>query len=665
MSQNGSLSPSFVSSQSASVDAEIGEPSPKRHRGNSSEINYSEQPNIPTLTGEILSKSVNHKFSDVIPYSSYSSSEDEKELIELGQHDDLENHDEVESVDDPMDDGRLHNEEEDALLIDDLDAYPSAVHPDGSVIGNHEEEGAHEQKVNLDYDYEDGFKWIPDPKNPDVDIPVLRNFPVNLKLDEETGKSIFPEISKEKSLHCRSCLKMYSNEQFLNAYIGNDQPPSGFYYLLRLLGFRMTNHKLLLKIMSTIKNPEAMGLPKNLPKLEDLPEETRIDLTYFDKSDCDSLLKDLTIALNNVLVGRIRLPNFHTVDQLVDKISNAKKILVLTGAGISTSLGIPDFRSKNGLYEKVSNLNLDDAQDVFTLDVFLENPSIFYSIAHEILPPDGIFSPLHAFIKLLQDKGILLRNYTQNIDNIESFVGIDDDKIIQCHGSFATATCVTCNYCIKGADIYKFIRSNTIPLCPYCLEDKELIYPTKPKGSFMNTGKSQFLEDEKDNSGTYINENPGEFFRINDKLISLRNSTPKRFFKHNVEHTSKSFGVIKPDITFFGEGLPKKYNDNIDKDCKECDLLLCIGTSLKVQPVSNIVNLIDSKIPQVLINKDDVTTNEFDIKLLGLCDEVAALIAQKMKWDIPHVKWEQEFQNASFDIDEGENGLYNIAVKRD
>ncbi|KAL6926841.1 hypothetical protein ACO0SA_004949 [Hanseniaspora valbyensis] len=702
MSENSSSrSTSIVNSgKSASVDAEFftDEPASKRHRRNSMEIGYSEEPNVPELSGEIIPKTFNHTFKNIVNYSAYSSSEEEEEEDNDEEDDEemiTESREEVDitekkedfnddeaSVEDPMDDGRLHNEEEDALLINDLDAYPSAngMHEQASngnetekntVNNNNNNDNNDTSKEELDYDYQDGFKWIPDSENPDVDIPVLRTKPINLKIDEETGKAIFPDISKEKSLHCRSCLKMYSNEQFLDAYIGGDQPPAGFYYLLRLLGFRMTNHKLLLKIMLTIKNPEKMGLPKNLPSLEEIGEDNLQDLAFFDKSDCDNLLKDLTIALNNVLVGRIRLPNFNTLEQVIEKISIAKKVLVLTGAGISTSLGIPDFRSKNGLYEKVSSLNLDDAQDVFTLDVFLENPSIFYSIAHEILPPDGIFSPLHAFIKLLQDKGILLRNYTQNIDNIESFVGIEDDKVIQCHGSFATATCVTCNYCVKGTDIYKYIRTNTIPLCPYCLEEKELVYPTQSQNQFMKENDDNDEEEGKkekeknnDKKSVYLNDNPGEFFNLNEKLMDLRKSNSQRIFKHHVEHTAKSFGVLKPDITFFGEGLPKKYNDNIDKDCKECDLLLCIGTSLKVQPVSNIVNLIDPKIPQILINRDDVTTNEFDVKLLGLCDEVAALIAQRMKWDIPHVKWEQEFKKAEFDIIEGENGLYNISTKK-
>lgn len=102
----------------------------------------------------------------------------------------------------------------------------------------------------------------------------------------------------------------------------------------------------------------------------------------------------------------------------------------------------------------------------------------------------------------------------------------------------------------------------------------------------------------------------------------------------------KSYGVLKPDITFFGEALPSKFHKTIREDIMKCDLLICIGTSLKVAPVSEIVNMIPAYVPQVLINKDPVKHAEFDIELLGFCDDVATVVAQKCEWDIPHKDWE-------------------------
>ena len=64
----------------------------------------------------------------------------------------------------------------------------------------------------------------------------------------------------------------------------------------------------------------------------------------------------------------------------IDLLRNAKKIIVLSGAGISTSCGIPDFRSANGLYAQLQadgKWELDEPQDMFDMRVFKERPEIF------------------------------------------------------------------------------------------------------------------------------------------------------------------------------------------------------------------------------------------------------------------------------------------------
>lgn len=149
---------------------------------------------------------------------------------------------------------------------------------------------------------------------------------------------------------------------------------------------------------------------------------------------------------------------------------------------ISTSLGIPDFRSKDtGLYSKLEHLGLSDPQEVFDIHVFREDPRIFFSIAKDILPTEKKYSPTHAFIKLLQDKGKLLTNYTQNIDNIEANAGVVREKIVQCHGSFATATCVKCQFKVPGDAIFSEIKEGSIPECSAC-QQRIAAETLKPQG---------------------------------------------------------------------------------------------------------------------------------------------------------------------------------------
>ncbi|KAI9642350.1 Sir2 histone deacetylase Hst2 [Ciborinia camelliae] len=127
------------------------------------------------------------------------------------------------------------------------------------------------------------------------------------------------------------------------------------------------------------------------------------------------------------------------------KDGKAKNIVVLTGAGISTSAGIPDFRSpETGIYANLAALDLPYAEAVFDIDFFRENPAPFYVLARELYP--GQFYPTvsHAFIALIEKKGLLRMLFTQNIDCLERRAGVSSEKIIEAHGSFATQRCIDC-----------------------------------------------------------------------------------------------------------------------------------------------------------------------------------------------------------------------------
>ena len=52
-------------------------------------------------------------------------------------------------------------------------------------------------------------------------------------------------------------------------------------------------------------------------------------------------------------------------------------------------------------------------------------------------------------------------------------------------------------------------------------------------------------------------------------------------------------GLVKPDIVFFGESLPKNFSDSVQTDFKNCDLLIVLGTSLSVQPFASLVDRLD------------------------------------------------------------------------
>ncbi|KAH3674989.1 hypothetical protein WICPIJ_009375 [Wickerhamomyces pijperi] len=326
-----------------------------------------------------------------------------------------------------------------------------------------------------------------------------------------------------------------------------------------------------------------------------------------DSENLDKIIKILKSTINRVLSSRDKLQDINTIEDTVRLIREAKNIIVLTGAGISTSLGIPDFRSDKGLYAQLQELGISDPTDVFDLEIFQDDPQIFYNIAHMVLPPGDVYTPLHSFIKKLSEEGKLLRNYTQNIDLVESNAGIPDDKVIRCHGSFATATCQSCDFQVDGHELYPAIREKSIPLCPHCKDERE---------------------------------------KDDDALFPA------------------SFGVLKPDIVFFHESLPKRFDTSIVEDVKKCDLLIAIGTSLQVAPVSKIVVQVPASVPQILINRDPILDCEFDVNLLGLCDDVAVLLSEKLGWTLNHEKF-NSIKDKGFTVREDleEPGLYVIKPK--
>ena len=196
---------------------------------------------------------------------------------------------------------------------------------------------------------------------------------------------------------------------------------------------------------------------------------TRQSADLFNDAPDEFYYKMLGSAITRELSKRRKLPQYNTIDDAAELLNKSSRIMIITGAGISTSLGIPDFRSKNtGFYSRLQAMGYDEPEDVFDILTFDEDPGPFFKLAGELVPDLERWSPTHEFIKLLQDKNKLLTNYTQNIDNLESRAGISPDKLIQCHGSWATATCRKCKYRVPGQEIFADVKAGRIPHCKQC-----------------------------------------------------------------------------------------------------------------------------------------------------------------------------------------------------
>ncbi|XP_010888638.1 SIRT1 domain-containing protein isoform X2 [Esox lucius] len=157
-----------------------------------------------------------------------------------------------------------------------------------------------------------------------------------------------------------------------------------------------------------------------------------------------------------------------SVSRLV-KLGRCKNVVVVAGAGISTASGIPDFRTPGtGLYANLAKYNIPYPEAIFNIDYFSNDPRPFFSLAKELYPGRHRPNYIHYFIHMLHHKGLLLRMYTQNIDGLEKISGIPDDKLVEAHGSFATASCHLCYTPFPAQEAKSSIMSDKVPVCTFC-----------------------------------------------------------------------------------------------------------------------------------------------------------------------------------------------------
>jgi len=108
------------------------------------------------------------------------------------------------------------------------------------------------------------------------------------------------------------------------------------------------------------------------------------------EEDSFLILEQLKLQCHEVLHHRQKLDHINTKEDVVDLIKNAKKIIVISGAGISVSCGIPDFRSPGGLYDQINQkFDLKDPHLLFDINYLKKNPVPFFEFAKQLFPKKG------------------------------------------------------------------------------------------------------------------------------------------------------------------------------------------------------------------------------------------------------------------------------------
>ena len=126
-------------------------------------------------------------------------------------------------------------------------------------------------------------------------------------------------------------------------------------------------------------------------------------------------------------------------------------------------------------YATMAHHNLPYPEAPFDLEYYASNPVPFIDLAREVWPgqeggPRPTFA--HSFVRLLEEKGLLLRCYTQNIDGLESLAGVSEERLVECHGHFRSARCASPR-CLKPVgriveDCRDPMLRGEVPRCPKC-----------------------------------------------------------------------------------------------------------------------------------------------------------------------------------------------------
>jgi NAD-dependent deacetylase len=156
--------------------------------------------------------------------------------------------------------------------------------------------------------------------------------------------------------------------------------------------------------------------------------------------------------------------NIEPANLAADLLKTSHNTVVLTGAGISTPSGIPDFRSPGvGLWTRM------EPMEVASLSSFRHNPEEFYRwfqpLAVQVYSAQP--NPAHIALAKLQTAGFISTIITQNIDGLHTRAGAVN--VLEVHGSLETLTCTNCYRRVASSTVMeKYIEHWMVPLCRSC-----------------------------------------------------------------------------------------------------------------------------------------------------------------------------------------------------
>lgn len=274
----------------------------------------------------------------------------------------------------------------------------------------------------------------------------------------------------------------------------------------------------------------------------------------------------------------------HRLAQYIEK---AKSVSILSGAGISTESGIPDFRSTGGFWTKGMS-----REQLMSLRYLQSNPKAFWEAYKDIFKIKLMndFQPNygHRFLVELEKMGKEVTIITQNVDGLHIKSG--SSAVYEAHGSIHSAVCPKCQ---TTYDL-DYINEHAFPQCRAVIEKEKVC------NHYITVNQ--------------FNRNYG--FVVCEECESKHTLVPDQEFvrcKGKKKTTYQCNSYLKPGVVLFGDAI-KHFNEGVAA-VKKSNLFLVLGSSLQVGPINQLVTYGNPSTKKVIINRDPT-------ELDGYFDEV-------------------------------------------
>ncbi|MBX2883723.1 MAG: NAD-dependent protein deacetylase [Granulosicoccus sp.] len=284
--------------------------------------------------------------------------------------------------------------------------------------------------------------------------------------------------------------------------------------------------------------------------------------------------------------------------KLLDFVETHPRLLILTGAGISTAAGLGDYRDKKGQWKRAQPIT---GQEFIGNELARKR---YWARSCVGWPSFSKAQPTasHKALRVLQQTGHARFLVTQNVDRLHQKAG--HENVIDLHGVLETVSCVQCKKQLKRDDFQQEITT---------------------RNPWLLTLSAEYAPD-------------GDADLEIDNLDSLK-----------VPECPGCGDILKPDVVFFGESVPREVVSTVMQHLSEVDALMVAGSSLMVYSGYRFCKQAEHLDKPLIIVNDGITRADeiASLKLTGDCGALLQALAKQLQTGTTHLQRSDEADDLS------------------